>query len=81
MVAPIPRVTEQGEPEVRLRRGFFGKLIVQVRYPIFVEKYPFPRRDRLTEWEGRGMGKWRDADPDNFREVLAIIDRLKISAV
>ena len=54
---------------------------VQVRYPIFVEKYPFPRRDGLTEWEGRGMGRWRDADPDNLREVLAIIDRLKISAV
>ena len=49
--------------------------------PIFVEKYPFPRRDGLTEWEGRGVGKWRDADPDNFREVLAIVDRLKISAV
>ena len=81
MVAPIPRVREQGEPEVRLRRGFFGKLIVQVRYPTFVEKYPFPRRDRLIEWEGRGVGKWRDAYPGNFREVLAIIDRLKISAV
>ena len=81
MVAPTPRVKEQGEPEVRLRRGFFGKLIVQVRYPIFVEKCPFPRRDGLAEWEGRGMGRWRDADPDNFREVLAIIDRLKISAV
>lgn len=81
MVAPIPRVKEQGEPEVRLRRGFFGKLVVQVRYPVFVEKYPFPRRNGPTEWEGRGMGRWRDADPDNFREVLAIIDRLKISAV
>ena len=81
MVAPIRPTQEMGEPEIRLRRGIFGKLIVQVRYPIFVEKYPFPRRDRLTEWEGRGMGKWRDADPDNFREVLAIIDRLKISAV
>lgn len=80
MVAPIQRVREQGEPEVRLRRGFFGKLIVQVRYPIFVEKYPFSP-ERLAEWEGRGVGKWRDADPDNFREVLAIIDRLKISAV
>ena len=81
MVAPILCVREQGELEIRLCRGFFGKLIVQVRYPIFVEKCPFPRRDRLTEWEGRGMGRWRDADPDNLREVLAIIDRLKISAV
>ena len=80
MVAPIPRVKEQGEPEVRLRRGFFGKLIVQVRYPIFVEKYPFSP-ERQAEWEGRGVGRWRDADPDNFREVLAIIDRLKISAL
>ena len=80
MVAPTPRVKEQGEPEVRLRRGFFGKLIVQVRYPIFVEKYPFSP-ERRVEWEGRGVGRWRDADPDNFREVLAIIDRLKISAV
>ncbi len=33
MVAPIPRVKEQGEPEVRLRRGFFGKLIVQFGTP------------------------------------------------
>ena len=81
MVAPIPRVKEQGEPEIRLRRGLFGKLIVQVRYPVFVEKYPFPVRGGLTEWEGRGMGRWRDADPDDFREVLAIVDRLKISAV
>jgi hypothetical protein len=54
---------------------------VQVRYPIYVEKYPLPRSDGLAEWEGRGMGRWRDADPDNFREVLAIVDRLKISAV
>ena len=47
MVAPIPRVREQGEPEVRLRRGFFGKLIVQVRYPILVEKYPLPTERRV----------------------------------
>ena len=59
MVAPIPRVREQGEPEVRLRRGFFGKLIVQVRYPVFVEKYPFPRRDGLTEW---GAGAWASGE-------------------
>ena len=56
MVAPIPRVKEQGEPEVRLRRGFFGKLIVQVRYPVFVEKYPFPRRDRLSGRAGAWAG-------------------------
>jgi hypothetical protein len=81
MVAPILPTQERGEPEIRLRRGFFGKLIVQVRYPLFRATYPFPTRDRIDHWEGRGVGRWRDADPDNFREVLAIIDRLKISAV
>jgi hypothetical protein len=55
MVAPIPRVKEQGEPEVRLRRGFFGKLIVQVRYPIFVEKYPSPGE---TGWLSGRAGAW-----------------------
>ena len=42
MVAPIPRVKEQGEPEVRLRRGFFGKLIVQVSTPSLWRSIPSP---------------------------------------
>lgn len=81
MVAPICPTQERGEPEVRLRRGFFGKLIVQVRYPLFRATYPFPTRDRIDHWESCGVSRWGDADPDNFREVLAIIDRLKIIAV
>lgn len=76
MVAPIQRVREQGEPEIRLRRGFFGKLIVQVRYPVVQLSSLHSPEDK---WEQIRMGLWRDVKVGNLKDTFAALNRLDCS--
>jgi len=47
MVAPIRPTQEMGEPEVRLRRGFFGKLICAGQVPHLCGEVPLPPERRV----------------------------------
>ena len=68
MVAPLPTVTRD-EPEIRLRRGLFGKLLVQVRYQTFSTDLALdPSRRKPI-----GMTAWRDACADDICEVVAVV--------
>jgi len=76
MVAPIYPLREQGEPEVRLRRGLFGGLVVQVRYPLTrLASLHSPK----NEWVEAGKGPWRDVKATNLHDTLAAVKKLGCS--
>jgi len=62
---------ERGEiADVRMRRGFRGTLVVQVRYKMARPGIPMPGRP--TEYQDAGLSAWRDADAENLREACAL---------
>lgn len=54
---------------VRVRRGWFGKLVVQVRYKIERPKAP-PGRELI--YHVCGLSRWRDANANDFAEALMV---------
>lgn len=76
MVAPILPTKEMGEPEIRLRRGLFGHLVVQIRYPVVQLSSLHSPEDK---WEKIRMGLWRDVKVGNLKDTFAALNRLDCS--
>lgn len=76
MVAPILPTKEMGEPEIRLRRGLFGHVIIQIRYPIVQLASLHSPEDK---WEQIRMGRWRDVKVNNLRDTFAVLTKLGCS--
>lgn len=55
---------------VRVRRGWFGKLVVRVRYKIERPESPLPGRELI--YHVCGLSRWRDANANDFAEALMV---------
>lgn len=66
MVAPVWKIVERGEPEVRLRTNFMNQLVIQVRYELVSSLPPD------GPWKPAGMSEWRDARATDPREVALV---------
>lgn len=62
---------------VRVRRGWFGKLIVQVRYKIERPGSPLPGRELI--YHVCGLSPWRDANANDFAESLLVAKLIGMS--
>ncbi len=62
---------------VRVRRGCFGKLVVQVRYKIERPESPLPGRELI--YHVCGLSPWRDANANDFAEVLMVAKLIGMS--
>ena len=68
--APPQVRREAGIAGLRLRRGLFGKVILQVRYRLEVRRLRAPGAP--AEWSAGGMSAWRDVDASNLAEVALV---------
>lgn len=62
---------------VRVRRGWFGKLVVQVRYKIERPESPLPGRELI--YHVCGLSRWRDANANDFAESLMVAKLIGMS--
>lgn len=62
---------------VRVRRGWFGKLVVQVRYKIERPESPLPGRELI--YHVCGLSRWRDANANDFAEALMVAKLIGMS--
>ncbi|HEP9055965.1 TPA: hypothetical protein VDU98_005427 [Pseudomonas aeruginosa] len=62
---------------VRVRRGWFGKLILQVRYKVVRARLNPPGQP--VTWEDAGVSEWRDANGNDLAESLMVAKRLGLS--
>lgn len=59
---------------VRVRRGWFGKLILQVRYKVVRSRLNPPGLP--VTWEDAGVSEWRDVNGSDLAESLMVAKRL-----
>ncbi|OWI61932.1 hypothetical protein CDC24_07715 [Pseudomonas aeruginosa] len=62
---------------VRVRRGCFGKLVLQVRYKIERPESPLPGRELI--YHVCGLSRWRDANANDFAESLMVANLIGMS--
>ncbi|PBX05117.1 hypothetical protein CJT87_13185 [Pseudomonas aeruginosa] len=62
---------------VRVRRGWFGKLVVQVRYKIERPESPIPGRELI--YHVCGLSQWRDANANDLAESLLVAKLIGMS--
>lgn len=59
---------------VRMRRGWFSKLILQVRYKVVRSRLNPPGLP--VTWEDAGVSEWRDVNGSDLAESLMVAKRL-----
>lgn len=62
---------------VRVRRGWFGKLILQMRYKVVRARLNPPGQP--VTWEDAGVSEWRDANGSDLAESLMVAKYLGLS--
>lgn len=61
--------------DIRLRRGWFGRLVVQVKYALS-ECIPTPP-GRPTVWREAGYSTWKDANANDIAELVELVDLMR----
>lgn len=72
MVAPIQKLVERGEPEVRLRTNFMNQLVIQVRYRVVDVRTSNGTLGHFSDWRDA-----RSTDPAEVAKVFGIVSGLK----
>ena len=67
MRPPVPPTQEREIADLRIRRSWWGKAVLQVRRRL-VRPVLFPRGG----YESVGVGPWRDVRANNLTEVFAV---------
>jgi len=62
---------------VRMRRGWFGRLILQVRYKVVRARLNPPGQP--VTWEDAGVSEWRDVNGNDLAELLVVAKHLGLS--
>lgn len=71
MVATLARCVEREIAAIRVRRGWRGKLILQVRRRVESFSSPF------CDPQPAGLSAWRDADANNPDEVAEAVSMMQ----
>ncbi|MCY1301003.1 hypothetical protein D9M70_505920 [compost metagenome] len=62
---------------VRARRGWFGRLILQVRYKVVRARLNPPGQP--VTWKDAGVSEWRDVNGNDLSESLMVAKHLGLS--
>lgn len=73
---PMPK-REASIAGVRLRRGFLGKVVMQVSYNL--ESLGPRAPGKPSEWVPCGRSAWSDANANNIGEMLMIANHLGLA--
>lgn len=66
MVSPIRSYRETHIVGLRIRRGWFGRPILQACFQLDTREFPG------VTWRNAGLTKWRDVDMSNSQEVANV---------